>query len=235
MHFEMVLEFYDLWSFRGSQTVHMWAKPANKHESWKNKAAKRKKCPPVRDCWTQRDVLLFFQARKRTEICLFPCYFVRGAFIKITNIDFGKAMKRVMTLRRSVARVRARAGGDDQSTRAEIGDFNYLTLPAKFTICRANYILLLELYTQKNKSFCLLSGKDQSDISPSCTPRWKCLFQPPDIYIPALTPLPSILIIWSCQGFGWPGFTAVWRRHFLTSNFIFGKQRQALRRETSLN
>ncbi len=170
---------------------------------------------------SKRRVFLFFQARKRTEICLFPCYFVRGAFIKTTNIDFGKAMKRVMTLRQSAALVRARAGGDDQSTRAEIGDFNYLTLPAKFTICRANYILLLELYTHKNKSFCLLSGKDQSDISP---PRWKCLFQPPDIYIPALTPFPSILIVWSCQGFGWPGFTAVWRRRFLTSNFISGKR-----------
>ncbi len=128
------------------------------------------------------------------EIC--EIYFVQGAFIKITNIDFGKAMKRVMTLRRSVC---ARARGDDQSTRAEIGDLNYLTLPAKFTICSANYILLLELYTQKSKSFCLLSGKDQSDISPSRTPRWKCLFQPPDIYIPALTPFPSILIVWSCQ------------------------------------
>lgn len=128
-------------------------------------------------------------------------------------------MKRVMTLRRSAALVRARAGGDDQSTRAEIGDFNYLTLPAKFTICRANYILLLELYTQKNKSFCLLSGKAQSDISPPHTPRWKCLFQPPDIYIPALTPFPSILIVWSCQGFGWPGFTAVWRRRFLETLF----------------
>ncbi len=173
---------------------------------------------------SKRRVFLFFQARKRTEICLFPCYFVRGAFIKTTNIDFGKAMKRVMTLRQSAALVRARARGDDQSTCAEIGDFNYLTLPAKFTICRANYILLLELYTHKNKSFCLLSGKDQSDISPPRTPRWKCLFQPPDIYIPALTPFPSILIVWSCQGFGWPGFTAVWRRRFLTSNFISGKR-----------
>ncbi len=85
---------------------------------------------------SKRRVFLFFQARKRTEICLFPCYFVRGAFIKTTNIDFGKAMKRVMTLRPSAALVRARARGDDQSTRAEIGDFNYLTLPAKFTICR---------------------------------------------------------------------------------------------------
>lgn len=80
----------------------MRAKPANRHESWKNKAAKTKKCPPVRDRWTQRDVFLFFQARKRTEMCLFPCYFVRGALIKITNIDFGKAMKRVMTLRQSM-------------------------------------------------------------------------------------------------------------------------------------
>lgn len=30
-------------------------------------------------------------------------------------------------------------------------DFNYLTLPAKFTIFRAEYILLLELYTQNKK------------------------------------------------------------------------------------
>lgn len=64
---------------------------------------------------------LFFQAWKMTEICRFPFYFVRGAFIKITNIDFGKAMKRVMTLRQSVERVRAWAGGDDQSTCSEIG------------------------------------------------------------------------------------------------------------------
>lgn len=80
---------------------------------------------------------------------LSPCCFVREAFIKITNTDFGKARKRVMTLRQSVACVHARAGADDQSTCAEIGDFHYLTLPAKFTIWRANYILLLELYTEK--------------------------------------------------------------------------------------
>lgn len=67
-------------------------------------------------------IYLFFQAWKRTEICLFPCYLVRGAFIKITNIDFGKAMKRVMTLRPRVEHVRAQAGGDHQSTRTKMGN-----------------------------------------------------------------------------------------------------------------
>lgn len=143
----------------------------------------------------------------RLEKTPFPGYFVRRAFIKITNIDFGRAMKSVMTLSRRCG-ARARPGRRWRSVNTEGDGTQSLwiliisSFLQSFTICRANYILLPELYTQKNKIFRLLSGKDQADISPSSTPTWKCLFQPPDIYIPAALPLPSILIFWSCQDSG---------------------------------
>lgn len=149
---------------------------------------------------------LFFQAWKMTEICLFPCYFVRGAFIKITNIDFGKAMKRVMTLRQSVVRACACLGRGWRSVNMQ---WDRTSLWILIISPSLQSLLFVEQTTscclscthRKNKIFCLLSGKDQSDISPSHTPHWKCLFQPPDIYIPALSPFHSILIFWSCQSF----------------------------------
>lgn len=95
----------------------------------------------------------------RLEKTLFPGYFVRRAFIKITNIDFGRAMKSVMTLSHERG-ARACPGRGWRSVNTEGDGTQSLwiliisSFLQSFTICRANYILLPELYThRKIRSF----------------------------------------------------------------------------------
>lgn len=139
----------------------------------------------------------------RLERSPFPGYFVRRAFIKITNIDFGRAMKNVMTLRSACVSGPGVTISQHRGRRNTFAvDFNSPVFPSKFHYLQSELQPAAWAVYKKNKIFRLLSGKDWPDISPLSTPTWKCLFQPPDIYNPALLPLPSILIFWSCQDLG---------------------------------